>query len=171
MWYRGEGSMIGVGPSTRQRKALRMVKLPPPVWMLIFLIVAGGASFAFPWKDAANLTVIPLGVVLVALGIGMSFWAAGLFRREGTELNPVSEANKKLVVSGPFRYTRNPMYLGLVLFSLGMAFCAGSLPMFAVPLLVFAVANWVHIPFEEAKMRRQFGAAFDDYKRRTRRWL
>ena len=63
------------------------------------------------------------------------------------------------------------MYLALVLLSLGVAFCAGSLPMFAVPLLVFALTNAVHIPFEEEKMRRQFGTAFDDYTRRTRRWI
>ena len=63
------------------------------------------------------------------------------------------------------------MYLGLVLASLGIALCVGSLPMFAVPALVFVTTNWAHIPFEEAKMRRQFGSAFDDYTRRTRRWI
>ena len=148
-----------------------MVKLPPPVWALIYLIIAGAISAYYPWKAIADLTLIPLGVLLIGAGLASAFWAAGLFRREGTEINPTSETNKKLVVSGPFRYTRNPMYLGLVLASMGIAFCAGSLPMFFVPVLVFATANWVHIPFEEAKMRRQFGAAFDDYTRRTRRWL
>jgi protein-S-isoprenylcysteine O-methyltransferase Ste14 len=148
-----------------------MVKLPPPVWMLIYLIIAGVASAYYPWKATVDLTLIPLGALLILLGLASAFWAAGLFRREGTEINPTSEANKKLVVSGPFRYTRNPMYLGLVLFSSGIAFVVGSLPMFAVPVLVFATANFVHIPFEEAKMRRQFGQAFDDYTRRTRRWV
>ena len=79
--------------------------------------------------------------------------------------------NKSLVVRGPFRFTRNPMYLGLVIFTLGMALGVGSLPMFAVPLLVFVTANWAHIPFEEAKMRRQFGTAFDHYMRQVRRWI
>jgi protein-S-isoprenylcysteine O-methyltransferase Ste14 len=148
-----------------------MVKLPPPVWTLIYLIIAGAISAYYPWREVVDLRVIPLGVLLLAVGFASAFWAAGLFRREGTEINPTSEANKKLVVSGPFRYTRNPMYLGLVLASTGIAFLAGSLPMFVVPVLVFATANWVHIPFEEAKMRRQFGAAFDDYTRRTRRWV
>jgi protein-S-isoprenylcysteine O-methyltransferase Ste14 len=148
-----------------------MVKLPPPVWMVIYLIIAGVVSAYYPWKAVANLTMIPLGVLLIALGLGVAFWAVSLFRREGTEINPTSESNKKLVVSGPFRFTRNPMYLALVLFSLGIAFVVGSLPMFAVPLLVFATANFVHIPFEEAKMRRQFGPSFDDYTRRTRRWI
>jgi protein-S-isoprenylcysteine O-methyltransferase Ste14 len=63
------------------------------------------------------------------------------------------------------------MYLGLTIFTLGIALCARSLPMFAVPVLVFATANWAHIPFEEAKMRRQFGVAFDDYTRTVRRWI
>ena len=148
-----------------------MVKLPPPVWTLVYLVIAGFASMSYAWKASADLAVVPLGVLLIAMGFGFAFWAAGLFRREGTEINPTSPANKTLVVKGPFRYTRNPMYLGLVLASLGVAFCAGSLPMFAVPVLVFATANWVHIPFEEAKMRRQFGAAYDDYTRRVRRWL
>jgi protein-S-isoprenylcysteine O-methyltransferase Ste14 len=63
------------------------------------------------------------------------------------------------------------MYLGLITITSGIAFWIGALPMFAVPLLVFATANWVHIPFEEAKMRRQFGAAFDAYTGRVRRWI
>jgi protein-S-isoprenylcysteine O-methyltransferase Ste14 len=46
------------------------------------------------------------------------------------------------------------MYLRLVMLTVGIAFWVGSLPMFAVPFVVFAIANWVHIPFEEAKMRR-----------------
>jgi protein-S-isoprenylcysteine O-methyltransferase Ste14 len=148
-----------------------MVKLPPPVWAFFYLIAASVASVLYPWKSLADLTIWPLGGALIALGLGSMFWAVGLFRREGTEIMPTSPENKKLVVRGPFALTRNPMYLGLVLVSLGIAFCAGSLPLFAVPVLVFATTNWVHIPFEEEKMRRQFGVAYDDYTRRVRRWL
>jgi len=94
-----------------------------------------------------------------------------LFRREDTELNPTSTSNSKLVTSGPFRITRNPMYLGLVLVTLGNAFWAGAWPMFLAPIAIFAMLNWVHIPFEEAKMRRQFGQAFDAYVGKVRRWI
>jgi protein-S-isoprenylcysteine O-methyltransferase Ste14 len=76
-----------------------------------------------------------------------------------------------LVVDGPYRYTRNPMYLGLVLVTLGIAIWVGAWPMFLVPIATFATANWAHIPFEEAKMRRQFAAAYDEYVGRVRRWL
>lgn len=63
-------------------------------------------------------------------------WAIVLFRRVGTEVNPTSPANRKLVTSGPYKFTRNPMYLGLVIVSLGIAFWVGSWPMFIAPKAV-----------------------------------
>ena len=72
---------------------------------------------------------------------------------------------------GPYRFTRNPMYLGLVIVTLGIAVWVGAWPMFIAPIAVFATANWVHIPFEEVKMRRQFGATYDGYVGRVRRWV
>ena len=148
-----------------------MLKLPPPAWAFLYLLIAGAVSWFYPWRALLDLRIVWLGIALVAIGAAISVWASLLFRREGTELNPTSEVNKSLVVRGPFRFTRNPMYLGLVIFTLGIALGVGSLPMFAVPFLVFVTANWAHIPFEEAKMRRQFGAAFDHYMRQVRRWV
>jgi protein-S-isoprenylcysteine O-methyltransferase Ste14 len=148
-----------------------MVRLPPPVWGLIYLVVFGCLSALLPWRAAIDLRSIPIGVVLVMAGLLLMFSALRLFRAEGTELNPTSETNKSLVVRGPYRFTRNPMYLGLVVLTLGIAILVGSLPMFAVPLFLFATSNWVHIPFEEAKMQRQFGQAFDTYTHNVRRWL
>jgi protein-S-isoprenylcysteine O-methyltransferase Ste14 len=58
-----------------------------------------------------------------------------------------------------------------VILSSGIAVWVGSWPLFLAPIAVFATANWVHIPFEEAKMRRQFGEEYDSYLRRVRRWL
>ena len=98
-------------------------------------------------------------------------WAFVLFRREGTEIDPTSPTNRKLVTSGPYQFTRNPMYLGLVILTLGVALRVGAWPMFIAPVAIFATANWFHIPFEEAKMRRQFGATYEDYVERVRRWV
>jgi protein-S-isoprenylcysteine O-methyltransferase Ste14 len=148
-----------------------VVKLPPPAWAFLYLIAAGVLSWFYPWRRVIDLRIVWLGIALIAIGLAISFWAVSLFRLEGTELNPTSEMNKSLVIRGPYRFTRNPMYLGLIVLTLGVAFAAGSLPMFAVPVLLFATANWVHIPFEEAKMRRQFSAAFVAYTSRVRRWI
>lgn len=148
-----------------------MLKAPPPIWALIFLAAAFGASRLYDFKTIVDLRIMPLGIALLVLGVGLAVWAAGLFRREGTEIMPTSPANKKLVIKGPFRFTRNPMYLGLTTATLGIAVWNGLLPYFAVPVLVFLTTNFVHIPFEEAKMRRQFGAEYDEYCRRVRRWI
>ncbi len=63
------------------------------------------------------------------------------------------------------------MYLGMVILAWGTAIWCGRFLMFLAPVLVFLVANFVFIPFEEAKMRRQFGEQFDAYTKRVRRWI
>jgi len=148
-----------------------MLKLPPPIWTAIYVLLAAAGTRLLGGAKIPGLQVVPLGIALVAIALVPSFWAFTLFRREGTEIDPTSPANQKLVTRGPYRYTRNPMYVSLVILSLGIAFWVGSWPFFLAPIAVFATAKWIHIPFEEAKMRRQFGAEYDSYVRRVRRWV
>ena len=148
-----------------------MLKLPPPGWALIYVLIAAAVSYAAGWPRVPGLPIVVVGMGLVTAGVVLAASSALLFRSEGTELNPTSSTNARLVTSGPFRLTRNPMYLGLVLVTLGIAAWVGAWPMFLAPVATFATANWVHIPFEEAKMRRQFGVAFDEYARSVRRWI
>jgi protein-S-isoprenylcysteine O-methyltransferase Ste14 len=148
-----------------------MLKLPPPIWTAIYVLFAAAGTRLLGGPKIPGLQVEPLGIALVAIAWVPALWAFTLFRREGTEINPTSPANQKLVTRGPFRHTRNPMYLSLVILSLGIAIWVGSWPYYLAPIAVFATANWIHIPFEEAKMRRQFGAEFDGYVRRVRRWV
>jgi protein-S-isoprenylcysteine O-methyltransferase Ste14 len=148
-----------------------MLKLPPPIWAFSYVIVAVGASYLAGWPRVPGLPLVWLAVALVVFGIALTVTAATLFRREGTELNPTSATNRRLVTSGPYRLTRNPMYLGFVLVTLGIACGVGAWPMFLAPIATFVTANWVHIPFEEAKMRRQFGEAFNTYAHKVGRWV
>ncbi|WGR94328.1 MULTISPECIES: isoprenylcysteine carboxylmethyltransferase family protein [unclassified Bradyrhizobium] len=148
-----------------------MLKLPPPIWTLIYLLLGVTLSWSLDWPRLPGLPLPLFGLALVVIAFGPPVWAFVLFRREGTEIEPTSPTNRKLVTSGPYQFTRNPMYLGLVLLALGIAIRVGAWPMLIAPVGVFATANWVHIPFEEAKMRRQFGAAYDDYVARVRRWI
>ena len=150
---------------------MEMLKLPPPIWALIYLLTTAAMSWFFGWSKVPGLPLTPLGISLVAISWILPVWAIVLFRREGTEVEPTSPTNRKLITSGPYGFTRNPMYLGLVILTLGIAFWVGAWPMFGAPVALFATANWVHIPFEEAKMRRQFGAVYDTYVTRVRRWI
>lgn len=148
-----------------------MLKLAPPIWTLIYILLCVALSWSLGWPTIPGLPHPPLGMALMVLAFIPPVWAFVLFRRENTEINPTSRTNRKLVTHGPYQLTRNPMYLGLVTFSLAIAVWIGSWPMLMAPLAVFATVNWVHIPFEEAKMRRQFSAAYDDYVARVRRWV
>jgi protein-S-isoprenylcysteine O-methyltransferase Ste14 len=149
-----------------------MLRLPPPIWTMIFLALTAGVSWALGWPRIGwpphHETV---GMAIFFAGCILPVWAFILFRREGTEIDPTSDANRVLVVGGPYRLTRNPMYLGLVVVALGMAVYADYWLMLAAPIAVFATANFVHIPFEEAKMRRQFGDEYDAYVGKVRRWI
>lgn len=148
-----------------------MVKIPPPIWALVYVLVGAAVGWSLGWTRIPGSPPAALGIALVTLGAVPPVWAITLFRREGTEISPTSPANAKLVTAGPYRFTRNPMYLGLVIVTLGIALWVGAWPMLLAPIAVFFTASLVHIPLEEAKMRRQFGAAYDDYVRRVRRWV
>ena len=148
-----------------------MLKVPPPIGALVYVLIGLAISWSVGWPKLLGPKFAPLGIALVAVAWIPPVWAIVLFRREGTEVNPTSSTNRKLLTDGPYRFTRNPMYLGLVIVTLGIAVWVGAWPMFIAPIAVFATVNWVHIPFEEDKMRRQFGATYDDYVSRVRRWV
>ena len=148
-----------------------MLKLAPPIWAIAFVLIAAAVSWALGWPNLPGLPAMLLGILVIVVGAIAPAWAILLFRHEETEINPTSPSNRKLVTVGPYRFTRNPMYLGLVIITLGIALWVGAWPMFAAPIALFATANFVHIPFEEAKMRRQFGASYDAYVGHVRRWI
>jgi protein-S-isoprenylcysteine O-methyltransferase Ste14 len=149
--------------------ALRL--LPPPLWALLLLTSLYYLSELPALQDMPEWRHKPLGMILIVLGLIPPMVSIGQFFAVGTQVHPTSKTNNKLVTSGFFAFTRNPMYLGLIVFSLGVAIWFGRPLMYLAPVLVFMIANWVFIPFEEAKMRRQFGDAFDAYTQRVRRWL
>ncbi len=145
------------------------LKIPPPIWgmamLLLAFIVDRFAASPFLFRST------PLAVVVGVAGLLLSGWGERTFAWEGTDILPASPTNKKLVMRGPFRYTRNPMYSGLVLMALGFALYFGTAAFYVVPVLLFLLCNFSFIPFEEAKMQRQFGDQYTDYLRRVRRWL
>ena len=106
----------------------------------------------------------------MALGLALIIWAALLFRRAGTGIVPFSDATA-LVAEGPYRFTRNPMYLGMAAMLLGAALLLGSLtPFLVIPAFMALIAERFILP-EEAMLEREFGERYAAYKLRVRRWL
>jgi protein-S-isoprenylcysteine O-methyltransferase Ste14 len=145
--------------------------VPPPLWALLSLAAAYGLSLLPGLNGLPVLPTRPVGLIVIVGALTILFGAILQFRLANTQLLPTSPTNNALVTGGIFAVTRNPMYLAMTLFCLGAALWFGRPAMLAAPLAMFAIANWVFIPFEEAKMRRQFGEAFDAYCKRVRRWV
>jgi len=111
-----------------------------------------------------------IGVLLLILGFVTTYSGFSAFRKAGTPVRPGDEPTK-LVTSGPYLITRNPMYLGLELVLLGAFFLAKS-PFFLIPPIVFFLSiNFLQIPFEEKLMTELFGQSYAEYCQRVRRWL
>ena len=84
--------------------AIEMLKLPPPIWALIYLLTTAAMSWFFGWSKVPGLPLTPLGISLVAISWILPVWAIVLFRREGTEVEPTSPTNRKLITSGPYQH-------------------------------------------------------------------
>jgi protein-S-isoprenylcysteine O-methyltransferase Ste14 len=110
-----------------------------------------------------------LGVVPIVVGAVVTAASARLFDRLQTAVKPF-EAARVLVVEGAYRYSRNPMYLGMILTLAGFATVLGTLaPLLALPSFVLLIATFV--AREEQLLEQQFGPAYLEYKRGVRRWL
>jgi protein-S-isoprenylcysteine O-methyltransferase Ste14 len=146
-----------------------IVRVPTPIWLLGLIVIA--LLIDWPLQLPAVVQHRPLGAALIVVGIAFSAWAAITFRRHEAEIKPASEAHRTLVESGPFRFSRNPMYLGALIVGVGAALVAGTWLMWLVPVLLFALQNFVIIPFEERSIERTFGDAYRAYRTRVRRWI
>ncbi|HET9230151.1 MAG TPA: methyltransferase, partial [Vitreimonas sp.] len=103
--------------------ALRL--LPPPLWALILLTALYYLSELPALQDMPEWRHKPLGMILIVLGLIPPMVSIGQFFAVGTQVHPTSKTNNKLVTTGFFAFTRNPMYLGLIVFSLGAAIWFG----------------------------------------------
>ena len=110
------------------------------------------------------------GLALVALGLVMNLWASNSFQAARTTIKPF-ETPKALVTRGIYRYTRNPMYLGMLLILIGLWLSLGTLsPGLAVPPLVWVIRTRFIGP-EEKQLEEVFGEGFRTYCSAVRRWI
>lgn len=146
-----------------------VVRIPTPLWLIGLILIA--LAVDWPFQFPAILQHQPTGIALIVVGFAISAWGRLTFQQQRAEIMPSSAMHSTLVASGPFKFTRNPMYLGGVIIGIGAALVAGTWLMWLVPVIVFALDQLVIIPFEERSMERAYGDAFRAYKARVRRWL
>lgn len=145
--------------------------LPTP--NVLFLFFLGGLlllHFYLPLRLLFTFPVTLLGIGLVLLGVWLNLRANDVLSQHGTSVEPFKRPTA-LVTVGPFRFSRNPVYLSAVLQLLGVALFLGSLSPLLVPLLWLLVLDRIYVPQEEAVLQETFGDAYRTYRQRVRRWL
>jgi len=145
-------------------------KIIPPVYFLASLILMVGLHHHLPLVLLVTEPVSYAGLLLLLPGLFISFWGARTFRKAGTPVKPF-EPSTTLVLNGLYRYSRNPMYLGLVLMLTGTALLLGSLSPFLVVIVFFLIIQEGFICHEEPFLENIFGDEYRAYKTRVRRWL
>lgn len=142
----------------------------PPVIFLAAIVAMYAIDRVVPAAQWVQGTWRLAGAVPLLLGLGLAVWASQLFLRVGTAIKP-TDTPTVLVRRGPFRMSRNPMYLGLVLMLVGLAIGLGSAMPWVVPPTFVAIIHYRFVRYEERKMEAQFGADYLAYKRKVRRWI
>lgn len=143
---------------------MRMIDLPP-VWLCLCLV----AVWLSPWTAPWGALFWP-GMLCLAIAAGLTAAAALAFARARTTIIP-HRVPSALVTGGVFRVSRNPIYLADLLILLGVSLIWGKLLGFLLLPVLAIVLEWRFIRPEESRMSDAFGAEFDAYSKRTRRWI
>lgn len=155
------------------RNPIRLFLHLPVPWVFVLVYLIGVAAEYF-WPlhllGLSNNHLGAVGGVILGIGAAIAGWGLLTFRRARTTTVP-GELSSQMVTWGPYRFTRNPMYVGLTIAYLGEALLLRQFwPVLFLPL-VLAYVNWIVIPLEESKLQEAFGEQYDRYRARVRRWL
>jgi len=147
-------------------------KIPSPAYMLTFASMMWLLDKHFSLFNWMNGPWNKFGLIIIGAAIVLDFWSLFIFYLAKTTPNPMSPSNTNyLVTSGLYRYSTNPMYLGLLVMLIGWVFYLGSLgPLLMLPLFVWTLTKQQIIP-EEAILKEKFGQEYRNYQRRVRSWI
>jgi protein-S-isoprenylcysteine O-methyltransferase Ste14 len=145
-------------------------KIVPPMYLFATLVLMWLLQRFLPIYQYVQAPLAYAGITVLLLGIIMTAICAGVFLKVDTGLEPFDEA-KVLVTSGFFRFTRNPMYIGMFMMLLGVAFLFGKVSaLFPIPVFFLIIRNQFVLG-EERFCEAAFGQQYLDYKSKVRRWI
>jgi protein-S-isoprenylcysteine O-methyltransferase Ste14 len=141
-----------------------------PLVYLVAIVTGALIQRAAPFPFLPGALAVPLGAALLAAGIALFAGSAARFRAAGTPV-PARKPTTAIVRTGPYRFSRNPIYLAFSLIHLGIASWANSVWLLATLVGAVALIHYVVIRREERYLERRFGAEYLAYKASVRRWL
>lgn len=147
-------------------------RVPPPIVGAITAALMLGAAWLVPALTFAAPWRMPIVAALFCIGVALDLIALGYFLRARTTINPLNPGKASaLVASGLYRFTRNPMYLGMATLLLAWAVYLSNVAALAGLALFVAYINRFQIEPEERALSARFGEEFEAYCRRVRRWI
>jgi protein-S-isoprenylcysteine O-methyltransferase Ste14 len=162
--------MSAAGRDTGGNPIRLLLHVPVP-WVYVLTYLAGvGLQMAFPWHVRKSGPPLIAGWAVFAVGLAIAGWGWTIFHNARTTTVP-GEASSQLIRRGPYRMSRNPMYVGLAIAYLGEAGLQNQVwPMVLLPLTL-AYVNWIVIPVEEERLNEVFPGEYERYRKSVRRWL
>jgi protein-S-isoprenylcysteine O-methyltransferase Ste14 len=149
---------------------VRIVDFRPPRIAQVLVLAAALLHWAAPLKQAQLYSSHLLGLLVGGAGFAVMMAGWRLFRKYDTAICP-GEKPRRLVTSGVYRLSRNPMYLGMVAMLFGIALYVGSIPFYLAAAIYLAVIDRFFCPYEEARLIDAFEDDYLAYRKRVRRWL
>lgn len=145
---------------------------PPVLYGLaiLFALIAGRFVGLFPSMMPGSYLFLGIGGAMIAAAVLLDLWAVKTLIECRTTVMPHRGA-QRLVTCGPFRYSRNPIYLGYTLATAAFGFLTGNAWFFVAALAAAVVTTYIAIRNEEMHLLARFGIDFEQYCQRTRRWL
>jgi protein-S-isoprenylcysteine O-methyltransferase Ste14 len=147
------------------------VLIRPPI--ALALAAAGGLAATWLYPLPFLPMLVPagwVGAIMLALGFALAAWAVASMRRAGTRFE-THQPTARIVTAGPYRFTRNPIYVGMFIALIGLAIGADSLWLLVALAMFYLVIRYGVVAREEAYLERKFGDAYLDYKAKVHRWI
>ena len=165
-------SVSGESPPRRKiiNLHLKLMKLKPDTWFFICAVLAVISAIFSPVGYYRSFYSLYSGLFLIIIGLILMVWANITLIKHKTSIQPY-QTPTALVTTGPFRFSRNPIYLCMAIILLGFILILAPLPGIIFPALFILIMDRLVIRGEESNLEKQFGSSYLNYKKKVRRWI
>lgn len=153
-----------------EKKDVAGVIAPPPLIFLAGIVVGLGLEGILRADMGLDRTSLVIGLLVIAVSVVIAVWARRQFVKGGTSLR-VEVPSEAILTTGPFRFSRNPLYVSLALLQIGIGIAADMAWIIVLVIPVLAVIRYGVIAREERYLERKFGEEYLRYKNSVRRWV
>jgi len=148
------------------------IKVPPPIAFLVLGIIAGALEYGvgFDYSRGPTLARVLIALLLFVASGYLALHAVVVLKQGGTYVDP-GKPTRQLVAEGPFQFSRNPMYLSLVIALLGLSVLFLSIWFFLSTIILGIVLDQTAVRPEEAYLEKKFGGDYTAYRKKVRKWI